>query len=236
MVILPWLLTLTLTGGVTGPVLQPLPSPRLGQPAVSACPAMLVPPVSVEVRNEAGQVLPDAAFPLALPPGRQGTRQVTVHQERTGRYTVTVNRPWYRPVTVRGVVVRENRCGPVAPTPLVIRLQPTTNAPVVRGFGILGSELHTAVWPYQQRLGTFVDAPGVSPAVTWTSSRPDVASIDQGGLLEAKCRKVADWTVITARLKADPSIMASVRFGAGGARTDCSRAQPDQKAGPGHRD
>lgn len=138
-----------------------------------------------------------------------------MHQERTGRYTVTVNRPWYRPVTVRGVVVRENRCGPVAPTPLVIRLQPTTNAPVVRGFGILGSELHTAVWPYQQRLGSFVDAPGVSPAVTWTSSRPDVASIDQGGLLEAKCRKVAGWTVITARLKADPSIMASVRFGAG---------------------
>ncbi|WP_189070987.1 hypothetical protein [Deinococcus radiotolerans] len=148
---------------------------------------------------------------------------------------MTVNRPWYRPVTVHGVVVKENQCGPVAPTPLVIRLQPAVNAPMVRGFGILGSELHTAVWPYKQRLGSFVDAPGVNPAVIWTSSRLDVASIDQSGLLVAKCRKEAAWTVITARLKADLSITASVRFGAGGARTDCSRAQPGQKAGPGHR-
>lgn len=232
---LPWLLTLTLAGGMTSPTPQPLPGPRAGRPIVTACPAMAVPPVAVEVRNEGGQVLPDAAFPLSLPPGRPEARQVTVQRERAGRYTVTVNRPWYKPVTVRGVVVKENQCGPVEPTPLVVRLQPTANAPRVRGFGLLGSDLHTAVWPYTQRLGTFVDAPGVNPAVIWTSSRPDVATIDQSGLLVAKCRKEAAWTVITATLKADRSITASVRFGAGGAATDCSRAQPGQKAGPGHR-
>ncbi|MFC4637952.1 Ig-like domain-containing protein [Deinococcus hohokamensis] len=235
MFILPWLLTLTLTGGGTSPTPQPLPGPHPGQPVVITCPAMLIPPVSVEVRNERGQGLPDATFPLTLPPERQETRQVTVQRERTGRYTVTVNRPWYKPVTVRGVVVKENQRGPVAPTPLVIYLQPFANAPRVRGFGILGSELHTAVWPYKQRLRTFVDAPGVNPEEIWTSSRPDVASIDQRGHLVAKCRKEAAWTVITAMLKADPSKTASVRFGAGGALTDCSRAQPGQKAGPGHR-
>lgn len=168
-------------------------APRSAQkPPPVVCPAVLTPPVAVTLKNERGLVLADASAPLFAP---QREAEIRVRREDQGRYTVSVQRQGYRPVTLRRVRVEVNECGPVEPTPPTIRLTPVPNAPTVRRFVVLGPrDLRVGSWPFYQRYTAFVDAPAGQREVVWSSSNPDVATVDQTGMLRSVCSREGGWT------------------------------------------
>ncbi|WP_310584841.1 hypothetical protein [Deinococcus sp.] len=156
---------------------------------------------------------------------------MNISRDRPGSWTVSVQRRWYRPVTVRDIRVEEDGCGPVRPTPVTIQLKPTSDAPRIREFSIFpvsADGLLVGSWPYFQRYSTALDAPSIANgAVIWSSSNPGVATIDQSGVLRSVCSRTPAWTTITATLKADPGVMVSTRFGWGGG-TVCKRGAVDR--------
>ncbi|WP_288480697.1 hypothetical protein [uncultured Deinococcus sp.] len=162
------------------------------KPPPVVCPAVLTPPVAVTLKNERGLVLADASAPLFAP---QREAEIRVRREDQGRYTVSVQRQGYRPVTLRRVRVEVNECGPVEPTPPTIRLTPVPNAPTVRRFVVLGPrDLRVGSWPFSQRYTAFVDAPAGQREVVWSSSNLDVATVDQTGMLRSVCSREGGWT------------------------------------------
>lgn len=187
------------------------------------CPAVARPALAITVKNERGQALVGVGNM-----GGRNTFGIEEQREPDGRYTVTVKRRWYKPVTTRHIPVQYDECGPVKPTPVVVRLRPTPDAPTIREFSILGADPtdRTVIgyWPYFQRYTTFLDAPGsVSREVIWTSSRPNVATVDGGGMLRSVCNREVGRTTITATLKADLSFTSSTVFGRGGGGMVCKR-------------
>ncbi|MVN89346.1 hypothetical protein GO986_21665 [Deinococcus sp. HMF7620] len=216
----PWWLGLTLLAAVPAlGQLQPLP----GKTPITVCPGLIQPAVSVTLKNERGQVLHHAGGSAS---------QVTVQREGAGRYAVTVQRRWYQSVTVRGTHVLEDRCGPTRATPVTVHLRPVPGAPPIRAFIILGPTSGTSVigfWPYFQRHRTFLDAPGsVSREVIWSSSDSAVATVDSAGMLRSVCSREVGWATITATLKAEPSVQASIRFSRGGGGMVCPRGAVDR--------
>lgn len=148
-------------------------------------------------------------------------------------YTVTINHRWYQPQTLQNIQVVHDACGPSKPTRVVARLQPGPGAPVIREFRIANVNsdnlMVVGYWPYFQRYTTFLDASGsVSREVVWTSSRSDVATIDQGGLLRSVCKCEPGRTRITTTLKADPNQVSSPVFGRGGGGMVCPRGAVDR--------
>ena len=196
------------------------------EPPRVVCPAVLTPPVVVTLKNEQGLVLADASGLLFAP---QREAEIRVRREGQGRYTVSVQRQWYRSVTLRRLRVEVNECGPARPTLLTIRLTPVPNAPTVRRFVVLGPrDLRVGSWPFYQRYTAFVDAPAGQREVVWSSSNPDVATVDQTGMLRSVCSREGGWTTITATLKTDPARQASLRFGTGGGGMVCPRGRVDR--------
>ncbi|WP_394650484.1 Ig domain-containing protein [uncultured Deinococcus sp.] len=167
-------------------------APRSAQkPPPVVCAAVLTPPVAVTLKNERGLVLADASAPLFAP---QREAEIRVRRADQGRYTVSVQRQGYRSVTLRRVRVEVNECGPVEPTPPTIRLTPVPNAPTVRRFVVLGPrDLRVDSWPFSQRYPAVVDAPAGQREEVW-SSNPDVATVDQTGMLRSVCSREGGWT------------------------------------------
>lgn len=195
-------------------------------PPPVACPDIFIPPVTVTVKNERGLILGTASSgPDSSRPSRDPLK-VTFQKGSDGRYTVTASKDWYQPATVRAVQVEEGPCGPVRPVPLTLILKPRPEAPVIRNFQIRSTRGDlSGSWPDWTAYWVFLDAPpGVSRAVTWHSSRPEVATIDEFGVLRTKCLKSRQTTVITATLKADPTWKATARYSTGSPRIDCRQA------------
>ena len=153
-----------------------------------ACPAIARAAVAVTIVNERGQVLNELENLYSTP---SAMKQISIRRESVGRWSVSVNRRWYRPITVSGIRVVEDQCGTVRSTPLTIRLKPVPDAPRVREFSIFPARtdgLLVGFWPYFQRYRTLLDAPSIaSSAVVWSSSNPAVATIDQTGMLRLVC-------------------------------------------------
>lgn len=204
-------------------------APQTRPQPVVACPGILRPAVAVIVKNERGQVLNVLEERYFTP---RAAKQMIIQRDGPGSWTVSVQRRWYRPVTIRGVRVVEDACGPARPTPLTVRLKPTPDTPRIREFSVFPAStdgFFVGYWPFYQRYSTFLDAPSaVSRKVIWSSSDPNVATIDQTGMLRSVCSRTPAWTTITATLKADPSVMVSTRFGRGGGGTVCKRGAVDR--------
>jgi Bacterial Ig-like domain (group 2) len=214
------LLLVGIVAAQTAPQTRPQP--------VVACPGIITLAVAVTVKNERGQV-------LSVLEERYLTlkaRQLSIRRDRPGSWTVSVQRRWYKPVTIRGVRVVEDACGPVRPTLLTVSLEPTLDAPSIRAFSVFPSSIDgffVGYWPFHQRYSTFLDAPSlVSRAVVWSSSNPEVVTIDQTGMLRSVCSRTPAWTTITATLKAEPAARVSTRFGRGGGGMVCKRGAVDR--------
>ncbi|WP_424951182.1 hypothetical protein [Deinococcus sp.] len=180
--------------------------------------------MAVTLKNEHGQVLnalEKVYFTL------QAAKQTSIQRGRPGSWTVSVRRRWYKPVTIQGIRVVEDECGPVRPTPITVHLKPTPDAPRIREFSVFPAStdgFFVGYWPFYQRYSTFLDAPSaVSRAIVWSSSDPGVATIDQSGMLRSVCSRTLAWTTITATLKGDPTVKVSTRFGRGSVGTVCKR-------------
>jgi len=214
MVLLPFLL------------LASTPQMTSGPPGI-VCAQVARPALDLIVKNERGQILRQVNW---LDASDAGWLNVTYKGDHA---TVTVHRRWYKPQTIRDIKVPNDGCGPARPTGVVVRLQPVADAPVIREFRILNvnsdNRMGVGYWPYFQRYVTFLDAPGsVSREVVWTSSRPDVATIDQSGLLRSVCSREGAITTITATLKADPNFTSSTFFSRGGRGMVCPRGAVDR--------
>ena len=96
---------------------------------VVACIDILRQAVVVTVKNERRQVLNALEERYYTP---RAMNQMSIRRDRPGIRTVSVQRRWYRPATVRGIRVEENECGPVRPTPITIQLKPTSDASRIR--------------------------------------------------------------------------------------------------------
>ncbi|MPY67965.1 hypothetical protein F8S09_14990 [Deinococcus sp. SDU3-2] len=201
-------------------------SPHAASPR-PLCADILISPVSVTVKNERGLVLGTAAAGFDPYRSTGDTLKVTFQKGEDGRYTITASKRWYQPTTVRGVRVQEGSCGPVNPPHLTLTLRPRPDAPLIRDFQIRSTRGDVSgSWPAWTAYRVFLDAPAsVRRAVTWHSSRPEVASIDRFGVLRTKCLKTLQTTVITATLKADPTRKATARYRTGSARIDCRKAR-----------
>ncbi|MPY68019.1 hypothetical protein F8S09_15275 [Deinococcus sp. SDU3-2] len=202
-------------------------SPHAAPPPPSVCPSIFISPVTVTVKNERGLVLGTAATGSGASRSPSNTLKVSFQKGADGRYTVTASKRWYRPTTVRNVRVQESRCGPVNPPHLTLTLRPRPDAPLIRDFQIRSTRGDgSGSWPAWTSYRVFLDAPAsVGRAVTWHSSRPEVATIDRLGVLRTKCLKTLQTTVITATLKADPTQKATARYSTGSARIDCRKAR-----------
>ena len=103
--------------------------------------------MAVTVKNERGQVLnalEERYYTL------RKINQMSIRRDRPGNWTVSLQRCWYRPVTIQGIRVVEDEYGPVRPTPLSIQLKPTSDAPHIREFPIflaLSDGLLVGFWP-----------------------------------------------------------------------------------------
>ena len=199
------------------------------KPPPFACITIARAAVAVTIKNERGQVLNKLENLYYTP---RAMKQISIWWERTGRWTVSVNRLWYRPVTMRGIRVEEDRCGPVRPTLLIVQLKPTLDAPRIREFSLLPASaegLSIPSWPYFQRFRTVLDAPSIaSGAVVWSSSDPGVATVDQTGMFRVVCNRTSGWTTITATLKADPTVKVSTRLRRIGGGMVCKRGAVDR--------
>jgi len=214
MVLLPFLLLLAGT-----------PQPTSTPPRI-VCAQVARPALDLIVKNERGQVLRQLNW---LDASDAGWLNVTYEGDHS---MVTVHRRWYKPQTIRNIKVPDE-CGPARPTRVVVRLQPVAASPLIREFRILNvnsdNRMGVGYWPYFQRYETFLDAPGsVSREVVWSSSRPDVATIDRGGLLRSVCSREGAITTITATLKADPNFTSSTFFSRGGRGMVCPRGAVDR--------
>jgi hypothetical protein len=197
------------------------------QPLVIGCPSIARPALDLIVKNERGQVLRQLSW---LDPSDHSWLKITNDGHL---YTVTINRRWYTPQVIRNIKVLYDDCGPAKPTRVVARLEPVADAPVIREFRIVNINsddlLMVGYWPYFQRYTTFLDAPSrVSREVVWTSSRPDVATIDPSGMLRSVCSRESGRTTILATLKADPHHTSSTVFGRGGGGMVCKRGPVDR--------
>lgn len=200
------------------PILNPKP--------VSGCVDIARPALDLIVKNERGQELFHGGWF-----DREGNWLKVTNDGNL--YTVTITRRWYKPLTIRNIKVKYDECGPAVPTRVVARLTPVPDAPTIREFRILNVNsdnlMVVGYWPYYQRYTTFLDAPGsVSREVIWTSRRPDVATVDSGGMVRSVCSREVGRTTITATLKANPKFTSSTVFGRGGGGMVCKRGAVDR--------
>ncbi|MGY2897109.1 Ig-like domain-containing protein [Deinococcus sp. UYEF24] len=215
MVLLPWLLMLAAA---------PQPTSR---PPLIVCAQVARPLLDLIVKNERGQVLRQLNW---LESSDATWLKITYEGDHA---TVTVNRRWYKPQTIRNIKVPDDGCGPAHPTRVVVRLQPVAGAPIIREFRIAtvnsDNRMGVGYWPFFWRYTTFLDASGsVSRDVLWTNSRPDVATVDSGGMLRSVCSREGASTTITATLKADPKYTSSTYFSRGGRGMVCPRGAVDR--------
>jgi hypothetical protein len=132
-----------------------------------------------------------------------------------GTYTVKITKPAYRDTTIANLVVLPDLCGRPLTTKISIALQPLSGAASVRSVGVTGAEF-LATPRSQAHLVAFVDADsGISRAVTWQLSDPALATIDQRGVVTAKCSAHGGNERATATSVANRGLSGSVTFGIG---------------------
>jgi len=132
-----------------------------------------------------------------------------------GTYSVRLAKPAYRDTTLANVVVALGQCNHVQTTKLSVALQPLSGAPSVRSVGVAGAEF-LATPGAHTKLVALVDADsGFSRAVTWQLSDTTMATVDQSGLVTAKCSAHGGSERATATSLANGALSGSVTFGIG---------------------
>jgi len=193
-------------------------NPTIPGRLVEVCMGVGFPAIRVEVRRGDGRPIAAGAT-LVVTDG--DFKQTTVEtwnaltleaaDNRKGTYTVEVSKPFYKTVRIDGVSVPGGPCGAFHTVDVPIALEMLPTAPEIRSVSV--AQPGVALGPgLQNQYTVWVDAtPGTDTSVTWSVSDPRVATIDQSGLLTAKCRTTEDVLVIaTSRL--DPARRGTGRF------------------------
>jgi hypothetical protein len=147
---------------------------------------------------------------------QQGFAKDTLHiggeNNRTGTFSATISRPYYRDQTIRNIKSTPNGCSVnTAEVPVTLQLAP--GAPPLRSLIILGADGLYAPG-VQVHLVPHLDAnPDVSTAVTWTVSDATLASVDANGVVTAKCSKDGGTVKVTATAVYDGTTSAFVNMG-----------------------
>lgn len=130
----------------------------------------------------------------------------------TGKFSVTLSRPYYQDLTVANVSVTPNGCL-VNMTEVPVTLQLAPGAPPLRALAVSGAT-YLANPAQQVQLAAHFDAdPAVSRAATWTVNDPTLATIDANGLLTAKCPNAGGTVKVTATSVATPTVSGETVMG-----------------------
>lgn len=212
------------------------------RPAVFACPTIAIAPIAVSINDQFGR---DAALNTSVTWTRTGPAPAWVRRQSklleglgggsvqvTGAddYTVMVRKAWYVTETRVNVPVALGRCGTVRPTLVSVVLKLKPGAPRLRSVILQTRQNYTGYVPVGRpqwaRLAAFVDAnPGVDTAVTWTSSNPAVATVDQTGYVRAAlCHAAPARVTITASSKADPKVAQRLDLSFGRSSARCPKS------------
>jgi hypothetical protein len=193
------------------------PTANCGQPVLGVI--IFAPGIDLLVRDPFGRG--QAIGTSATIRGSDGTTDQTRAEDtlhlvseanRTGTFTVTVTRPYYRDATITNVKVTPNGCFPNTTT-VPVTLQLAAGAPSLRAMILLGQQFLDAPGA-QAHLVTHFDAnPDVSTAVTWDVNSPTLASVDANGIVTAKCTTTGGTVTVMATSLVDPSITSSVNLG-----------------------
>src|SRR5206468_10427219 len=92
-----------------------------------------------------------------------------------------------------------------------VTLELKPGAPKVRSVVILSGNMGFGLPDLTAQLQATVDAdPGVSTAVTWSSSDTTVATVTPTGLVRSRCRRTPGESIITAASVVDPRVRGHV--------------------------
>jgi hypothetical protein len=189
----------------------------LGQPM--ACARVGFPAIRVEVRRADGRpIAPGATLVVTDGKFRQTVTEawsaltLDAAENRMGRYTIEVSKPYYKTVRVGRISVPGDACGAAAPVTVPVTLEALPIAPPIRSVSVAQAGVGLAAGLHNQYT-VWVDAvAGTDTSVTWSLSDPRVATIDQNGFLTANCRTTDDILVI-ATSKQAPSVRGTGRLG-----------------------
>jgi len=132
-----------------------------------------------------------------------------------GTYGVRITKPAYRDTTIANVVVLPGQCNHPLTTKLTVAIQSLSGAASVRSVGVAGAEF-LATPGSRTRLTAFVDADaGISRAVTWQLSDTTMATVDESGVVTARCSAHGGSERATATSVANGAVSGSVSFGIG---------------------
>ena len=169
------------------------------------------PSVVAEIRDPHGRpaaigatlILRDGTFADSAGPADGDELRKGAGNRRPGLYDVIVRKPGYDSTFLPGIVARGGLCGVTTPAVVRIQLELLADAPPIRAIVVLPDGIGFGLSGLTERMQAVVDADaGISTAVVWSSSDPDVASISADGTLTSGCGGLA---VITARSVVDPS-------------------------------
>jgi hypothetical protein len=190
-------------------------------PGVYACVGTGGPSVLVEVRDPYGRpaafgttiVIQDGTFIDSVSGINGDSLHVGAGNRRPGTYEVRLYKPGYERVVLHDVKAPgDTLCRYALPSDIrKVRLELRPGGPKVRSVVILSSNMSFGLPDLTAQLQAMVDAdPGVSTAVTWSSSDTTVATITPTGLLRSRCRRTPGETMITAASVVDPRVRGHV--------------------------
>jgi hypothetical protein len=205
-------------------ILDTLPIPKGAvrvDPGVYACVGTGGPSVLVEVRDPYGRpaafgttiVIQDGTFIDSVSGINGDSLHVGAGNRRPGTYEVRLYKPGYERVVLHDVKAPgDTLCRYALPSDIrKVRLELRPGGPKVRSVVILSSNMSFGLPDLTAQLQAMVDAdPGVSTAVTWSSSDTTVATITPTGLLRSRCRRTPGETMITAASVVDPRVRGHV--------------------------
>jgi hypothetical protein len=126
----------------------------------------------------------------------------------TGKFTLTLTRPYYQDQTIPNITVTPNGCL-VNTTEVPVTLQLAPGAPPLRALDVAGASYLGDPGAQAHLIAHFDADPNVSRAVTWQVNDTTLATIDANGVATARCPNPGGTLKVTAKAVADPTVSGS---------------------------
>lgn len=171
-----------------------------------------LPGIEISLRNDQGVAVAQGTSAVVVGVPDSASRGIAVDSLRLdiyvepGTYTVRLSKPLYRDTTLTNIVVQG------ATTKLSVTLHSAPTAATVRSVAIFGAAFLDLPGA-EAHLSAVVDAPvSIQRAVRWSVDDTSLATIDQNGVVIARCNTRGGTVTTTARSVADSSVFSIVRL------------------------
>jgi hypothetical protein len=198
------------------PRVTPSPAQETGRRLERICVGTGGPSVVVEVRDAMGNRAATGAT-LEIRDGtfRDSSKyswdglHLGAGERRPGIYDALITKPWYKSVRIHGIKAPgDTICHYATPSDIrSVTLEVLPGAPPVRQVRVFPPLQALGVPEWPEQMSVYVDAkPGVSQAVSWSSSDTRVVKVLPTGVIIPQCRRGPGTARVIARSVADPRI------------------------------